>query len=121
MENDAVVLWEDQNRINSFSYLLSRKEELEEVFWGLEREEAAIKSLFEELDLVMEDRLYSSYGSGYIPKSVDKIREERGRQGVEIKERKDETRRKLEDISKEMAGIRTRLEERFGESINLGE
>lgn len=117
----ADVLWEDQQRINRFSYLNMSIKDIEAELHMKEEKYNALQDALDELEISMEGSVRVIIGECLIQCS-----EEEAIQRLEkVKEQKrrelDVSRSEIEDIQKEMMALKSYLYARFGTNINLEE
>lgn len=117
----ADVVWEDQEKINRFSYLSMAYRELEKEAKVKEESLSALQDAMDEIELLMGDTIRLLIGESLVavPEDIALAR---------LEEAKDKTREELQEVqasleehSKEMSSLKNYLYARFGGSINLEE
>mmetsp|Transcript_28688 Transcript_28688/g.28348 ORF Transcript_28688/g.28348 Transcript_28688/m.28348 type:complete len:120 (+) Transcript_28688:15-374(+) len=117
----ADVLWEDQQRINRFSYLNMRSKEIDQDCKTKEEKFNALQDAVDELELSMEGSVRVMIGECLIQcteeeaiERLEKVKDQK-RHDLEV------SRGQLEDVQKEMLALKSYLYARFGTNINLEE
>lgn len=120
-KDDSFMSLDDQVRINNFSYMVDKKNELIQIISWFLKDIKEIKESFDELDLVLEEELYYMVGSSYVLTNVTKIKEKKELQLKDLEINKKEKEKELMTIKQNIKEEGEMLKKRFGDSINLEE
>ncbi|KAI9207234.1 Prefoldin subunit-domain-containing protein [Polychytrium aggregatum] len=119
-ETDVEVTWEDQEKINTFSKLNSRLQDLEENYEEKKKEKEYLEDLASELELADEDELVKfRIGDSFFSIRLDEAQERIESQGAELETDLKAIRDELEGIESKMTDLKALLYAKFGKSINL--
>jgi len=123
-ENDdaAEVIWEDQQRINSFSKLNTRMRNIEEKLNELKQEKEALDDLATELELADEDEpvLYK-VGEAFLHMPLPRALKRLEKDQTDIDTQVSTLSSSVEQCEKEMKELKVTLYAKFGRAINLDE
>ncbi|KAJ2311969.1 hypothetical protein IWW52_004981, partial [Coemansia sp. RSA 2704] len=119
-ERNAEVTWEDQERINQFSKLNSRVDNLEEKYKKQKEEKEFLDDLAMELELVDEDEpVFYQIGDAFIQFPVEKAQERVEKAKDDTDEHVNELDTQITSIQSEMEELKKKLYGKFGQAINL--
>lgn len=116
----TIVKWEDQEKINEFSTLTTKKELECENLTKLRNEKEVIDDLFLEMELFDDDeKVYYKYGDIFVKlkakKAVSMIESEIEKINTII----DESEENLKNFDNKIKQLKTELYSKFGSNINL--
>ncbi|KAF7321891.1 Prefoldin subunit 4 [Mycena kentingensis (nom. inval.)] len=122
-ENDdaAEVTWEDQQRINSFSKLNTRLQNMKEKLLELEQEKDALKDLSEEFDMILDEDEPVLYkvGESFMHIPLLRARKRVDADRAEVDAQVDALTTSVKSTEKEMSELKVVLYAKFGRAINL--
>ncbi|KAJ2493123.1 hypothetical protein IWW47_004898, partial [Coemansia sp. RSA 2052] len=119
-ERDVEVTWEDQQRINQFSRLNLRLENLEDEYKGQKTEKEYLDDLATEIELIDEEELVPyKIGDAFIMMSLERAQTRLEQDKGAIDLRVDELDTQISSISEEMDELKRALYAKFGQAINL--
>ncbi|KAJ2712676.1 hypothetical protein H4R19_002636 [Coemansia spiralis] len=119
-ERDAVVTWEDQQRINGFSKLNARYERLDDEYKRQKEEDEYLDDLVMDMELLDDDEpvLYK-IGDVFIKMTLEdaqaRVQEDKSR----ISQRVGDLDSELGTIQAKMDDLKKALYAKFGQAINL--
>mmetsp|Transcript_25658 Transcript_25658/g.72510 ORF Transcript_25658/g.72510 Transcript_25658/m.72510 type:complete len:129 (+) Transcript_25658:39-425(+) len=126
MANDTVesrdieVEKEDQLRINQFSRLNLRYDELDEEIRRLKKEVQTCKDATEEIEACMEsDGIFLKVGEAYTAVDEDSALEKLSKLMEDAEARYSECTDEIEQVKTDMDKLKKKLYAKFGTSINL--
>ncbi|KAJ2751962.1 hypothetical protein GGH94_005129 [Coemansia aciculifera] len=119
-ERDAEVTWEDQQRINQFSRLNVRLENLEDEYKSQKTEKEYLDDLATEIELIDEEEpVPYKIGDAFIMMSLEQAQARVERDKAAIDSRVDELDSQISAITSEMDELKRALYAKFGQAINL--
>ncbi|KAJ2444601.1 hypothetical protein GGF42_006258 [Coemansia sp. RSA 2424] len=119
-ERDVEVTWEDQQRINQFSRLNIRLENLEDEYKGQKTEKEYLDDLATEIELIDEEELVPyKIGDAFIMMPLERAQTRLEQDKGAIDLRVDELDTQISAISSEMDELKRALYAKFGQAINL--
>ena len=117
----ADVRWEDQEKINRFSYISTQCKELEAEAKTKEENLSSYQDAMDEIELLMGDPVRILVGESLVQVTDE---EATGRLEGLKEQRRNELegiRAKIEEYQKEMNSLKSHLYAKFGTNINLEE
>lgn len=123
-ENDdtAEVTWEDQQRINTFSKLNTRRQNLEEKMEGLKQEKETLDDLAMEIELADEDQpIMYKVGEAFLHLSHARAMKRLEKDQHRLTDELSKLNERVEDSEKTMKELKVILYAKFGRAINLDE
>ncbi|CAO3691526.1 unnamed protein product [Umbelopsis ramanniana] len=119
-EEEVEVSWEDQQKINSFSKLNTRTDDLEEQYEKLKQEKEYLDDLSMELELADEDEpVRYKIGDAFVHMPLDKALERITSDSEKAQADLDDLRSQMDDVHGQMEELKKALYSKFGKSINL--
>ncbi|KAJ2741683.1 hypothetical protein GGI20_005018 [Coemansia sp. BCRC 34301] len=119
-ERDVEVTWEDQQRINQFSRLNIRLENLEDEYKGQKTEKEYLDDLATEIELLDEEEpVPYKIGDTFILMSLESAQSRLEKDKEKIDLRVDELDSQISAIASEMDELKRALYAKFGRAINL--
>ncbi|KAJ2687492.1 hypothetical protein IWW39_002906 [Coemansia spiralis] len=119
-ERDVEVTWEDQQRINQFSRLNTRQENLEDEYKAQKTEKEYLDDLATELELIDEEEpIPYKIGDSFFMLSLEQAQARVEKDKAEIDLRVDELDSQISGITSEMNELKRALYAKFGQAINL--
>ncbi|KAI9025486.1 putative GIM3-Gim complex component [Hyaloraphidium curvatum] len=118
---DIEVTWEDQSRINEFSKLNARLEDLQARAKDWAREREYLEDLAGELDLVLDDEEPVSYrvGDFFALLPLEEAKERVAKAQESVGEEAKRVEGDMDKVQERMDELKVLLYGRFGKSINL--
>ncbi|KAG7741707.1 hypothetical protein KL923_000962 [Ogataea haglerorum] len=119
-KNTTEVTWQDQQKINSFSTLISKRDALSATLDENKQEKEYLDDLALEIELVDEDeKLNYKIGDSFVLMKQSEIVErlEKDQELLDSKIRELESQ--IEDIDQELNNLKMLLYAKFGNAINL--
>ncbi|KAG7697569.1 hypothetical protein KL930_000376 [Ogataea haglerorum] len=119
-KNTTEVTWQDQQKINSFSTLISKRDALSATLDENKQEKEYLDDLALEIELVDEDeKLNYKIGDSFVLMKQSEIVErlEKDQELLDSKIRELESQ--IEDIDQELNNLKKLLYAKFGNAINL--
>ncbi|VEU20817.1 DEKNAAC101695 [Brettanomyces naardenensis] len=119
-KNTTDVSWEDQQKINEFSTLITRKDRFSEQLKGYQTEKEFLDDLSMEIELLDEDDdVNYKVGDAFIllkqSEAVDKLEKQNAHLDSEIMR----LELQIEELDGKLAELKKRLYAKFGTAINL--
>mmetsp|Transcript_88959 Transcript_88959/g.207042 ORF Transcript_88959/g.207042 Transcript_88959/m.207042 type:complete len:126 (-) Transcript_88959:93-470(-) len=119
-QKDIEVEKDDQQRINAFSRLNLRFDELDEEIKGLKKQVQTYKDAADEIDGCMEtDSTMMRIGEAFMPVDEDTATEKLNKLAAQAEERLSGCTDEIEDVKSQMDSLKKVLYQKFGTSINL--
>ncbi|KAG2173388.1 hypothetical protein INT44_008740 [Umbelopsis vinacea] len=119
-EEEVEVSWEDQQKINSFSKLNTRTDDLEEQYEKLKQEKEYLDDLSMELELADEDEpVRYKIGDAFVHMPLDKALERITNDSEKVQADIDDLKSQMDDVHGQMEELKKALYSKFGKSINL--
>ncbi|KAI8583766.1 hypothetical protein K450DRAFT_219900 [Umbelopsis ramanniana AG] len=119
-EEEVEVSWEDQQKINSFSRLNTRTDDLEEQYEKLKQEKEYLDDLSMELELADEDEpVRYKIGDAFVHMPLDKALERITSDSEKVQADIDDLKSQMDDVHGQMEELKKALYSKFGKSINL--
>ena len=115
------ILREDQVRINKFSYLNMQNHEIQREIKISEEKANALQDALDELEIAMEPEARIMIGESFVTCSEEEALARLERLRDSKRDELNKIKAQSEGIQKEMAGLKTYLNAKFGNSINLEE
>ncbi|KAG7757779.1 hypothetical protein KL911_000755 [Ogataea haglerorum] len=119
-KNTTEVTWQDQQKINSFSTLISKRDALSATLDENKQEKEYLDDLALEIELVDEDeKLNYKIGDSFVLMKQSEIVErlEKDQELLDSKIRELESQ--IEDIDQDLNNLKKLLYAKFGNAINL--
>jgi prefoldin subunit 4 len=114
------VLWEDQQRINTFSKLVGRLQTYEERLKAQKQEKEYYDDVAMELELVDEDEMIQyKIGDTFVYLKQSEVMERLSADTENLEKELEGTQEKHDKTVSEMSDLKTLLYAKFGSSINL--
>lgn len=124
-QNTTEVLWEDQQKINKFSSLINKKDELTASLEKYKSEKEYMDDLAQEVEMLgleseeSDEPIQFKIGDSFVflpmDVAVEKIEKEDGILTEKISTVSDE----IDEIDQQLAQLKAHLYGKFGQSINL--
>lgn len=119
-QNAVEVLWEDQQKINKFSSLILRKDNLTEKLDKCKSEKEYIDDLSLEIELLDEDeKIQYKIGDVFVFLKVAKAVEVIEKENEQLDDRISKLSDQIEEIDESLAQYKKDLYSKFGKNINL--
>eukprot|EP00931_Biecheleriopsis_adriatica_P088463 TRINITY_DN62775_c0_g1_i1.p1 TRINITY_DN62775_c0_g1~~TRINITY_DN62775_c0_g1_i1.p1 ORF type:complete len:127 (-),score=43.79 TRINITY_DN62775_c0_g1_i1:114-494(-) len=119
-QKDIEVAKEDQQRINQFSRLNLRYDDLDEEITNLKKEVQTFKDATEEIEGCMEDEgIMVKVGEAYTPVDEDSVTEKLAKMMEQAEATLKEKTEEIEGVKSELDALKKVLYSKFGSSINL--
>ncbi|KAJ2357190.1 hypothetical protein IWW50_002021 [Coemansia erecta] len=119
-ERSVEVTWKDQQKINQFSKLNIRVENLEEDYKKQKEEKEYLDDLAMEIELVDEDEpIFYKVGDAFIQLPLDKAQARVEKAKEDIEEHIEKLDSQISAIQSEMDELKKTLYGKFGQAINL--
>ncbi|RUS17769.1 Prefoldin subunit 4 [Endogone sp. FLAS-F59071] len=145
-EADAEVSWEDQQKINAFSKLNSKSDDLEELYnkckvgihcqrglfnfisltngfsllLSLQQEKEYLEDLSQELELADEDEpVRYKMGDAYVHLTLEDAQARITKDQEAANQQLEEVKTRIDDVAGKMGELKTQLYAKFGKAINL--
>ncbi|CAK8996010.1 unnamed protein product, partial [Durusdinium trenchii] len=119
-QKDIEVAREDQERINKFSRLNMKYEELDEEIVSMKSEVQAFKDAAEEIEGCMEENgIMMKVGEAYTLVDEDSVLEKLNKQIADSEASLSQKSDEIESVKSELDALKKVLYGKFGSSINL--
>ncbi|KAI9311539.1 Prefoldin subunit 4 [Dichotomocladium elegans] len=121
-ENDAdvEVSWGDQKKINEFSKLNAKIDDLEEQYAKLKQEKEYLDDVAMELELADEDEpIRHKIGDAFVHVPVSEALERVAKDGETLDLRLETLKSDIDSVQAKMSDLKKDLYAKFGNSINL--
>ncbi|OZJ05558.1 hypothetical protein BZG36_01719 [Bifiguratus adelaidae] len=119
-EADVEVSWQDQEKINTFSKLNAKTDDLEEEYEYVKQEKEYLDDLLLELELADEDEKFRyKIGDAYIHIPLPELQIRLEEDKTKLNERLETIKSTLDSNAEHMAELKKVLYARFGNAINL--
>ncbi|GAB5588026.1 hypothetical protein Unana1_02926 [Umbelopsis nana] len=119
-EEEVEVSWEDQQKINAFSKLNAKTDDLEEQYEKLKQEKEYLDDLSMELELADEDEpVRYKIGDAFVHLPLEKALERISTDSEKVQADLDELKGQMDGVQDQMAELKKALYGKFGNSINL--
>ncbi|KAG7877938.1 hypothetical protein KL905_001204 [Ogataea polymorpha] len=119
-KNTTEVTWQDQQKINSFSTLISKKDALSATLDEHKQEKEYLDDLALEIELVDEDeKLNYKIGDSFVLMKQSEIVERLENDQELLDSKIGELESQIEDIDQELNNLKKLLYAKFGNAINL--
>lgn len=119
-KGDIEVLWEDQDRINTFSKLNARLGVLEETLKKQQAEKEYLDDVSMELELVdEEEKVQYKIGDAFVYLSQPQVLERLEHDVKDADDALGHSQREISNIHGSMEELKKNLYDKFGTSINL--
>ncbi|KAK6461863.1 Prefoldin beta-like protein [Scheffersomyces coipomensis] len=116
----AEVLWEDQQRINKFSTIINKKDELTAVLNKYKTEKEYLDDLSLEIELLDEDeKVQYKIGEAFVYMKVSKAIERVEKDNEKLTAKIEDIDGTLEGYEESLDSLKTDLYAKFGNNINL--
>jgi len=119
-KEEKQVLWEDQKRINKFGQLNNRLQEIKDIIKKKKAEVDNLKEAVEDIETLLDDDACKiKIGEVYVEVSNEEAEEFSNKRESEAVKHLNVLKEEAVKIEKEMAGLKTLLYAKFGNTINL--
>ncbi|CDK29598.1 unnamed protein product [Kuraishia capsulata CBS 1993] len=119
-KNTTEVSWEDQQKINEFSKLIGRKDDLEQQLAGQRQEKEYLDDVALEIELVDEDeRLNYKVGDTFVLLKQEQAVEMLEQDTAAIDAKIEKLESADEELDLRLKELKAQLYARFGTAINL--
>ncbi|KAG2178893.1 hypothetical protein INT43_001740 [Umbelopsis isabellina] len=119
-EEEVEVSWEDQQKINAFSKLNAKTDDLEEQYEKLKQEKEYLDDLSMELELADDDEpVRYKIGDAFVHMPLDKALERITSDSEKVSADLEELKSQMDNVQDQMAELKKALYGKFGTSINL--
>ncbi|CAM0141016.1 hypothetical protein VKS41_007731 [Umbelopsis sp. WA50703] len=119
-EEEVEVSWEDQQKINSFSKLNAKTDDLEEQYEKLKQEKEYLDDLSMELELADEDEpVRYKIGDAFVHMPLEKALERITTDSEKVSADLEDLKSQMDNVQDQMAELKKALYGKFGTSINL--
>ncbi|CCH58941.1 hypothetical protein TBLA_0B00980 [Henningerozyma blattae CBS 6284] len=119
-KNTVTVTYEDQQKINEFSKLIMRKDNLEKKLSKERQEKEYLDDVSLEIELVDEEELINyKIGELFIMLKQEKVVSLLEKDMAQVEESIDSLENNLSDLDTKIKGLKTDLYVKFGDNINL--
>ncbi|KAG7863515.1 hypothetical protein KL919_000830 [Ogataea angusta] len=119
-KNTTEVTWQDQQKINSFSTLISKKDALSATLDENKQEKEYLDDLALEIELVDEDeKLNYKIGDSFVLMKQSEIVDRLEKDQELLDSKISELESQIEDIDQELNNLKKLLYAKFGNAINL--
>ncbi|KAK6200981.1 Prefoldin beta-like protein [Scheffersomyces amazonensis] len=114
------VLWEDQQRINKFSTLINKKDELTAVLNKYKTEKEYLDDLSLEIELLDEDeKIQYKIGEAFVFMKVSKAIERVEKNNEILTTKIEEIDESIDSFDEQLESLKKDLYSKFGNNINL--
>ena len=118
--NTTEVLWEDQQKINQFSSLISQKDTLAAEKATFQTEKEYIEDLALEIELLDSDeKVQYKIGDAFVFLDVSRAVEMVEKENQRLEEKISAAAEAIEEIDAKLAELKAHLYSKFGKNINL--
>jgi len=119
-EADVEVSWEDQQKINTFSKLNSKFDDLEELYNKSKQEKEYLEDLSQELELSYDDEpMRYKIGDAYVHLTTEDAQARIAKDQEVADQQLEEVKTRIDDVTGKMSELKTHLYAKFGKAINL--
>jgi len=119
-EAEIQVSWEDQSKINQFSKLTAKVDNLEEQYEEIKKEKEYLDDLSQELELCDDDEMIKyRIGDVYVNLPYSQVTEFLEKDQEKMTKELEELKSSMDSALAEMEKLKVHLYSRFGNSINL--
>ncbi|KAJ2958536.1 hypothetical protein NQZ79_g5893 [Umbelopsis isabellina] len=119
-EEEVEVSWEDQQKINAFSKLNAKTDDLEEQYEKLKQEKEYLDDLSMELELADEDEpVRYKIGDAFVHMPLEKALERITSDSEKVSADLQELKSQMDNVQDQMTELKKALYGKFGTSINL--
>lgn len=114
------VTWEDQQKINKFSTIISKKDQQQAILDKLKTEKEYLDDLSTELELLDEDEpIQYKIGDGFVFMKTSKALTKIEADDRAISEKIDRVEELIDGFDEQLAELKKHLYGKFGKNINL--
>lgn len=114
------VSWEDQQRINKFSSLINKKDDLQDTLKNYTVEKEYLDDLGLEIEMLdEEEKIQYKIGEAFFFLSADQATLKIEKQDEELASKISKTEETIDEIDEELASLKKQLYAKFGSNINL--
>lgn len=114
------VSWEDQQRINKFSSLINKKDDLQDTLKNYTVEKEYLDDLGLEIEMLdEEEKIQYKIGEAFFFLSVDQATLKIEKQDEELASKISKTEETIDEIDEQLASLKKQLYAKFGSNINL--
>lgn len=114
------VSWEDQQKINKFSSLINKKDELTDLVAKYKQEKEYIEDLSMEIELLDEDeKIQYKIGEVFMFLKVDAAVERIEKENEKLDDQISKTSEDIDEIDEKLNDLKKALYTKFGNNINL--
>ena len=114
------VSWEDQQRINKFSSLINKKDDLQDTLRNYTAEKEYLDDLGLEIEMLdEEEKIQYKIGEAFFFLSADQATLKIEKQDEELASKISKTEETIDEIDEELASLKKQLYAKFGSNINL--
>lgn len=114
------VSWEDQQRINKFSSLIIKKDDLQDTLKNYTVEKEYLDDLGLEIEMLdEEEKIQYKIGEAFFFLSADQATLKIEKQDEELASKISKTEETIDEIDEELASLKKQLYAKFGSNINL--
>lgn len=114
------VSWEDQQRINKFSSLINKKDDLQDTLKNYTIEKEYLDDLGLEIEMLdEEEKIQYKIGEAFFFLSVDQATLKIEKADEQLASKITKTEETIEEIDEQLASLKKQLYAKFGSNINL--
>lgn len=114
------VSWEDQQRINKFSSLIIKKDDLQDTLKNYTVEKEYLDDLGLEIEMLdEEEKIQYKIGEAFFFLSADQATLKIEKQDEELASKISKTEETIDEIDEQLASLKKQLYAKFGSNINL--
>ncbi|EDK37444.1 hypothetical protein PGUG_01542 [Meyerozyma guilliermondii ATCC 6260] len=114
------VSWEDQQRINKFSSLINKKDDLQDTLKNYTVEKEYLDDLGLEIEMLdEEEKIQYKIGEAFFFLSADQATLKIEKQDEELASKISKTEETIDEIDEQLASLKKQLYAKFGSNINL--
>ncbi|KAJ8664020.1 hypothetical protein O0I10_000298 [Lichtheimia ornata] len=119
-EADVEVSWADQQRINEFSKLNAKIDDLEERYEKLKQEKEYLDDVSMELELADEDEpIRHKIGDAFVHIPVSEALDRVAKENEQLDLKLEAVKSEMDSVQSKMSDLKKDLYAKFGSSINL--
>lgn len=119
-QNTAEVLWEDQQKINRFSSVINKKDQLVAQLEKYKTEKEYVDDLALEIELLDDDeKVQYKVGDSFVFVGVTRAVEMIEKENEVLDKQIDSTADEISELDLELATLKAHLYGKFGNNINL--
>ncbi|RLV87690.1 Prefoldin subunit 4 [Meyerozyma sp. JA9] len=114
------VSWEDQQRINKFSSLINKKDDLQDTLKNYTVEKEYLDDLGLEIEMLdEEEKIQYKIGEAFFFLSVEQATRKIEKADEELASKISKTEETIDEIDEQLSSLKKQLYAKFGSNINL--